>query len=163
MSVGRICVREVDTADLDESASNAAGRMHQRAVGALVIVNDVAEPIGIVTDRDLVSRVLATGRIPTETSLGEIMTPAPKTVAEETPIESAIAIMRSGRFRRLPVVDHDNKLVGLVTLDDILMLLAEEFVQIGGLLARETPRGIIEEEEISPTGFRRLQNPAIHK
>ena len=130
------------------------------AVGALVVVNDAAQPIGIVTDRDLVSRVLAKGRIPTETSVVEIMTPAPKTVSEQTPIESALAIMRSGRFRRIPVVDHDNKLVGLVTLDDILMLLAEEFVQIGGLLERETPRGVIEDRDVSPPGVRRLQNPA---
>ena len=125
----------------------------------LVVVNEDAKPVGIITDRDLFP-LLLTVRNPTETSLSEIMTPAPKTVSEETPIESALAIMRSGRFRRLPVVDHDNKLVGLVTLDDILMLLAEEFVQIGGLLERETPRSVIEDRDSSSTGVRRFRNPA---
>jgi len=53
---------------------------------------------------------------------------------------SARSLMRSGGFRRLPVVDLDRKLVGIVTLDDILMLLAEEFTEVGRLLGRETPR-----------------------
>ena len=144
MSVGRICVREVDTATLYESAAVAAERMHQRAVGTLVVVNDACQPIGIVTDRDLVTRVLAKCLNPTSTLLREVMTFGPKTVSEEASLESALAIMRCGRFRRVPVVDHQNKLVGLVTLDDILMLLAEEFTDIGRLLERETPRAVID-------------------
>jgi CBS domain-containing protein len=139
MSVGQICVREVDTANPDESVAAAAERMHQRAVGTLVVVNGADQVVGIITDRDLMSRVLAKGRVPTETSLGEVMTVSPKTVSEQTSIESALLIMRSGRFRRIPVVDRENRLVGLITLDDILMLLAEEFTQIGRLLTRETP------------------------
>lgn len=158
MSVGRICVREVDTANLDESVAVAAERMHQRAVGTLVVVNDADQVVGIVTDRDLVSRVLAKGRNPTETSVGEVMTVGPKTVSEQTSIESALLIMRSGRFRRIPVVERDNKLVGLITLDDILMLLAEEFTQIGRLLTRETPRAVIENSSVA--GVTRLQSEA---
>jgi CBS domain-containing protein len=84
------------------------------------------------------------------------MTVGPKTVSEQTSIESALLIMRSGRFRRIPVVERDNKLVGLITLDDILMLLAEEFTQIGRLLTRETPRAIIENS--AQTGIARLQS-----
>ena len=144
MSVGRICVREVDTANPEETVATAAKRMHERAVGTLVVVNDSDQVVGIVTDRDLVSRVLAKGRNPTETSVGQVMTVGPKTVSGETSIESALMVMRSGRFRRIPVVERDNKLIGLITLDDILMLLAEEFTQIGRLLTCDTPRAIIE-------------------
>jgi CBS domain-containing protein len=132
----------VDTATFDESAEVAAERMHQRAVGTLVVVNDAAQPIGIVTDRDLVTRVLAPGRIASDTQLREVMTAAPKTIFENDSIESALTLMRRGNFRRVPVVDSSNKLVGLVTLDDILMLLAEEFSDIGNLLERETPRAV---------------------
>lgn len=160
MSVGRICVREVDTVTPDEPASVAAERMRRRAVGTLIVVDDVARPVGIVTDRDLMSRVIAAGRSPTETSVREVMTPAPRTVSEQTPIESALSLMRSGCFRRLPVVDHDHKLVGLITLDDILMLLAEELAQVGQLLERETPRRVIEDQDLSPTGVARLPNEA---
>jgi CBS domain-containing protein len=144
MSVGRICQREVDLADLNESVQAAAERMHQRTVGLLVILNDAKHPIGIVTDRDLAIRVVAGGKDPYTTLVGHVMTPEPKTVSEETPIESALSLMRSGGFRRLPVVDQNGKLVGLVTLDDILMLLAEEFTDVGRLLARETPRAAAE-------------------
>ncbi|HVT27294.1 MAG TPA: CBS domain-containing protein [Lacipirellulaceae bacterium] len=158
MSVGRICVREVDTAEPGESVAVVAQRMHQRAVGTLVVVNDVSQVVGIVTDRDLVSRVLAKNLSPAETEVREVMTIAPKTVFEETSIESALLIMRSGRFRRIPVVDRKDRLLGLVTLDDVLMLLAEEFTQIGRLLNRETPQAVIEDQNSS--GLARLENDA---
>ena len=145
MSVGRICVREVDLAKQAETAWQAAERMHQRAVGTLVVLNDAQEPIGIVTDRDLVERVLAAGLDPNTTVVGDVMTHAPTTVPEDASIESALSLMRSGRFRRLPVVDAEGKLIGLLSLDDVLMLLAEEFTQIGNLLERETPRGVAAE------------------
>ena len=156
MSIGRICVREVDTARPDESVAIVASRMHQRAVGALVVTNDAGQVVGIVTDRDLVARALAKGLSPTETSVCDVMTENPKTISEWAQIESALTMMRSGKCRRLPVVDRDNKLVGLVTLDDILMLLAQEVSQVGGLLRRETPRAVIEEQDFA--GISRLQN-----
>jgi CBS domain-containing protein len=156
MSVGRICVREVDTAEPDESVAVAAQRMHQRAVGTLVVVNDESQVVGIVTDRDLVSRLLAKGSNPFETAVRDVMTMAPKSVYEETPIETALLTMRTGRFRRLPVIDRSHRLLGLVTLDDVLMLLAEEFTQIGRLLKRETPQAVVENNNIS--GISRFQN-----
>jgi CBS-domain-containing membrane protein len=61
-------------------------------------------------------------------------------INEETPIECAIAMMRSGGFRRLPVVNQAGKLAGIVTLDDILALFAEDFVDVGLLLDKEAPR-----------------------
>jgi CBS domain-containing protein len=158
MSVGRICVRQVDTAQPEESVAIVAQRMHQRAVGTLVVVNNASQVVGIVTDRDLVSRVLAKGRNPLETTVRDVMTMAPKMVSEETPIESALLTMRTGRFRRLPVVGRADELLGLLTLDDVLMLLAEEFTQIGRLLKRETPQAVVESQDIS--SISRLQSEA---
>lgn len=145
MSVGRICVREVDLADPDESAWRAAERMHQRAVGTLVVLNGTNEPIGIITDRDLVERVMAANKDPGTTAVSEVMTPDPHTVRDDTSIEAALSLMRSGGFRRLPVVDGGGQLVGLLSLDDVLMLLAEEFAQIGQLVERETPRSVAQQ------------------
>ena len=142
MSVGRICVRDVDFADAQETVWQAAERMRQRAVGTLVILNDVREPVGMLTDRDLTERVLAERRDPIATRVRDVMTRKPSTVAEDASIGSALGLMRSGRFRRLPVVDRDGKLVGLLSLDDILMLVAEEFQEIGQLLENETPCGV---------------------
>ena len=59
MSVGRICMRDVDAASCDESALVAARRMRDRNVGTLVVVNDRNEPMGLLSDRDLALRVIA--------------------------------------------------------------------------------------------------------
>ena len=138
MSVGRICVRDVDTAEPHESVLAAAERMQERGIGSLIVLNAAQQPIGIVTDRDLTARVLARRRIPTQTPISEVMTSGPTTTSEDASIESGLALMRSGGFRRLPVVDRDGKLVGLLSLDDVLTLLAEEFNLIGQLLGRGT-------------------------
>jgi CBS domain-containing protein len=140
MSIGRICIREVDVAEPQESVLIAARRMHDRKVGALVVVNKAREPVGIVTDRDLTVRVLAEGLNAEQTPLAEVMTRPARSVPEATPIEEAVRLMRRGAFRRLPVVNDSGKLSGMVTLDDILDLLTEEFREIGGVLAEETPR-----------------------
>ena len=150
MSVGRICTRYVDLADADETVQAAARRMYERQVGTLVILNPAKEPIGILTDRDLVVRVLARGEDPRQAQVGEVMTKDSKTVSERTPIEQALSLMRSGSCRRLPVVGDDGTLVGLVSLDDILSLLAEEFAQVGTLVEKEMPSG---------TGSTRLRRP----
>ena len=140
MSVERFCQRDVDTAGPDESAFQAAERMHQRTVGALVVVDESTAPIGIVTDRDLMVRVIAAERDPHTTAVREIMTPQPKTVLELTDIESVVALMQNGAFRRVPVVNDLGHLVGIITLDDILLLSSEGFTLVGRLLERETPR-----------------------
>jgi len=144
MSVGRICVREVDIASPEESAQAAAERMSSRAVGSLVVVDEARRPVGMLSDRDLTVRVLAKSKDPRQTKVGEIMTAAPETVKDDTPIEQALAVMRRGPCRRLPVVDVDGKLLGLLSLDDILDLLAEEFRDIGVLLQRESPPSPVE-------------------
>jgi len=144
MSAGKICVREVDTAEITESAQAAADRMNSRNVGSLIVLNPLKQPLGIVTDRDICVRVVAKGKDPYTTTIGDIMTLLPKTVQENTPIEQAISLMRGGPFRRLPVVDHAGELVGLLSIDDILDLLAEEFREIGALLKAERPEVLAE-------------------
>jgi signal-transduction protein with cAMP-binding, CBS, and nucleotidyltransferase domain len=114
--------------------------MHQRAVGTLVVVDSEKNPIGIVTDRDLVERVLAKGLDTNATTVDQVMTQPPATVSEQDAIEHAITVMRRERCRRLPVVDGDGQLVGLLSLDDVLQLLAEELTTVGELLERQTPQ-----------------------
>ena len=142
MSAGRICIRNVDIATIDESAQTAARRMKDRKVGTLVVLSSDSKPVGIVTDRDLALRVLAEGRDGTQTKVVEVMTPAPNTVRESTPIEDALRIMRAGAFRRVPVVNAEDHLVGLLALDDILELLAEELTDIGRLMHAEEPASL---------------------
>ena len=142
MSAGRICSREVDLAEPRKSAQVAAVRMNARNVGTLVVIDADRKPIGILTDRDLAMKILAHGKNPFQTTVGDVMTSCPQTIDEETSIEDAIGVMRTGPFRRLPVVDDDRQLVGLLSLDDVLSLLAEEFSQIGRMVEREGPAAL---------------------
>lgn len=144
MSVGRICARNVDVAQPEETAQVAARRMHSRSVGTLVVVSSSEEPIGILTDRDLTVRIVAEGRDPLATPIEEIMTRDPRTVNEDEPIESALAVMRAGPFRRVLVTDESGKLVGLLSMDDILSLLRQELNDIGELLHKESPQSLAE-------------------
>ena len=142
MSVGRLCIREVDLADPDEAVQWAARRMLDRNVGCLVVLGSAGEPLGILTDRDVALRVVAEGRDGGATKVAEVMTPTPDAIHEDLPLEMALSHMRAGPFRRLPVVDNDGKLIGLISLDDILDLLAEEFREVGSLLRQEGPRSL---------------------
>ena len=144
MSVGRICIREVDLADANESVQVAARRMNSRSVGTLVVLDDQSKPVGIVTDRDLAIQVVGKGLDSIETRVRDVMSETPACVSEDTPIETALAHMRAGPYRRLPVVDIAGKLVGLVSLDDILDLLSEEFNAIGQLIRNEAPSSLAE-------------------
>jgi len=139
MTVGRICTREVDVADPQESVKTAAERMSERNVGSLVVQNPAGEPIGMLTDRDIVVRLVA-GRMfdLKRTRVEDVMTVSPKVVSEKTSIEDALAVMRSGGFRRLPVVGREGKLLGIVSLDDVMELLANEIADVGKLLSSQS-------------------------
>jgi CBS domain-containing protein len=142
MSVGRICVREVDVAEPGETVQLAARRMNSRNVGTLMVLDKESRPVGIITDRDLAIRVVGEALDATTTSVAEVMSRAMVSVHEETPIEEALCRMRAGPYRRLPVVDDDGQLVGVVSLDDIIDLLSEEFAEIGRLLRKESPASL---------------------
>jgi CBS domain-containing protein len=142
MSVGKICHRDVDLADTQESVWKAAERMLQRNVGTLVILDSREQPLGIITDRDLVTRVMAANKNPHTTTVGEIMTIDPATIRENTSIEVALGRMQGGVCRRMLVVDEDGRLVGVLSLDDVMLLLGEEMSEIVRLLERETPRAV---------------------
>jgi CBS domain-containing protein len=145
MSAGKICVRSVDTAAADESVQVAAERMAARNVGSLIVLDNLAQrPIGIVTDRDLAIKVVARGRNPYQTTVREVMSAQMQTIDEAISLEDALAVMRRGPYRRLPVVNEGGALVGVLSLDDILALLAEEFGQIGRLLEQENPSALVE-------------------
>lgn len=141
MSAGKICCREVYLADPVESVRAAAQRMFEQGIGSLLIVNEARQPVGVVTDRDIATRVVAPGRSPDTTLVRDVMTRAPRTVREQTPIEDVLTAMRGWGVRRLPVVTPEGQLVGLVTFDDVVDLLAEEMADVGQILARQKPEG----------------------
>lgn len=144
MSIKSIMSSSPDFAEPQETAFAAAVRMRQRAVGSLIVINEAYAPIGIVTDRDLVERVLAAGKDPESTTIADIMTVSPTSIAESESIARALQLMREHSFRRLPVEDELGRVCGVVSLDDILASFAEQCQGIAQLLKSESPRGIAE-------------------
>ncbi len=121
MAVSQVCRRDVDLVDPDESAWAAAERMLRREVGSLVVLDQERRPVGIITHRDLVVHVMATERSPRTTRVREIMTSPVRTIQEHRGVAQAYCLMRSSSVDYLPVVDVHGKLVGILTLDDILV------------------------------------------
>jgi CBS domain-containing protein len=117
------------TTSHDDTVEHAARVMRDRGVGCL-IVKDVGKPSGIVTDRDLVVRVLARGIDPASARVGDFVTYDPVKVSLTDGIETATERMRSHGVRRLPIVDEHGDVVGIVTADDLLVLLGGEIACI---------------------------------
>jgi CBS domain-containing protein len=140
MSAGTICRRDVCVAELSDSVRSAAQRMRDHDVGTVVVRDERGRPAGVLTDRDIALRVVAEDRDPVATPVVEVMTVVPKCVREEATVESVLALMRAVGCRRIPVIGRDDELVGLISLDDVLELLAEEFGTIGRLVRAEPPR-----------------------
>lgn len=140
MPISEVCNREVIIARRDETALEAAKLMRERNVGTLVVVDEcdgIRVPVGIVTDRDLVVEILAPEVDPTFIRIGDIMRPDLAKVIGSCGVFEAIQYMRGKGVRRLPVVDDDGGLQGIVTLDDLLSLLAEEFGALARLVEHE--------------------------
>jgi len=133
MTVGRACTRIVVTAHPEETAQAVAQRMVQYDVGMLVIV-EAQRPVGVITDRDLVLRVMAKGLRPEACTISTAMTANPVCVSENTALEDAIALMRGYQIRRLVVVNDKKELVGVLSLDDLLLLLGAEQEALAGLM-----------------------------
>ena len=125
MSIERFCTRNVVTVHPSATVATAAARMATENGGALVVVDD-HKPVGIVTDRDLVLRVLAKGHAADTTEVRDVMTSDPVCISADASLEGAISRMKSHRFRRLIVVNKAQEVVGIMALDDILALLVEE-------------------------------------
>jgi len=135
MSCGALCVRSVQVATSGESVLAASRRMAEAGVGSVVVLGDTQRPVGIVTDRDVAVRCVAAARDPATTTLAEVMTAPVTCVYEATPLEEALARMAGAHTRRLVVVDAQERLVGILALDDMLELLAEEAASIGRIVA----------------------------
>ncbi|RFC36217.1 MAG: CBS domain-containing protein [Candidatus Nitrotoga sp. LAW] len=140
MPIGEICNREVVVAWRNDTALEASRLMRQHHVGNVLVVDDhngVQVPVGIVTDRDLIMEIMAPELDGATITVGDIMSRELVTVKESTGVFEAIQYMRQKAVRRLPIVDESGGLVGILTLDDLLELLSEEFHEIAKLVRNE--------------------------
>ncbi|MHB1216075.1 MAG: CBS domain-containing protein [Thiobacillus sp.] len=143
MAVGKICNHDVVVAAQTLSVRDAAELMRVHHVGDLVVIdadNGHRRPVGIVTDRDVIVEVVAAGVNPEALTVADIMTPELATVRESEGVFEALRHMRDKGVRRMPVVDREGGLVGILTLDDLLSLLAEEMTEMAKLVSHERQR-----------------------
>ena len=143
MRVGEFCNREVVIIDQESSVTNAAQVMRQYHVGDVIIVNEQHGknmPTGILTDRDIALEIVAKGTDPESISVRDAMSFELVMVDEEDDLLRVIELMRDNGIRRVPVVDSDQALVGILTVDDILDVLSEVFVDIVHLVDSQRRR-----------------------
>ena len=104
----------------DDMVMDAVKAMSEKNYGAIVIIDGVQKPIGIVTERDFMRRLLLNNLDPNTTPLSRIMTSDLRVVTENDKIVECIRMMSNERFRHLPVVDQEGKLVSLVSQGDFV-------------------------------------------
>lgn len=143
MSVGEVCNRDVVVVKKSESALDAALLMRRFHVGDLVVIEEEGGqriPVGIVTDRDIVIEAVAEDVNCRELTVGDIMSTDLVTVNEDEDVIDTVKMMRANGIRRVPVVDGSGVLVGIVTVDDLIELLAEVLDDLTKLIRREQKR-----------------------
>ena len=124
MSLGAVLAHRSVTVGPEESLAKAARLMEQENVGAVVVVKQ-HRPVGIITDRDLALAICLHGAAPRDPVQKRMMSPV-DTIREDQGIYDATRKMMELAVRRLPVVDEDGQLVGIVSIDDLLSLLSRE-------------------------------------
>lgn len=143
MTIGEICSRVVVLARKGTPLVSAAKLMREHHVGSLVVVEEDERgriPVGIVTDRDFVVEVMAADLDYRQLTAGEIMSGELITAREEDNVLDTLQVMRRRGVRRMPVVTATGALAGIVTIDDLLEIVAEELNDVVKAISSEQSR-----------------------
>ena len=143
LTVGEICTRSVTIAFRSTPLNGAARLMRQNHVGSLVVVEETGGMrvvVGILTDRDIVTAVVAADLEPATLRTEDVMSTDLITAREDDSLIDLVRSMRRKGVRRVPVVGAQGELVGLATLDDVLDALSQELSQLVGAIASEGKR-----------------------
>lgn len=143
MQLKDLCVLDVACCTPDITVTAAARLMREYHTGDLVVIDNAdeeREPIGIVTDRDIVVEVLARERDPGKTTVGEIMSRQLVVASGSEDVWQALQRMVAHGVRRIPVLDDEQCVLGIVTLDDMLRVHAEQANSIAHIVSKEQSR-----------------------
>jgi predicted transcriptional regulator len=143
MKVGEFCNREVIIIERQESALDAAKLMRVHHVGDVIVVDKSdtgVTPIGILTDRDIVIEIVAKAIDPGSVTAGDAMSYDLVTAREEDDLMETIKIQRSRGIRRIPIVNEQGELVGILAVDDVLEIITEQLSDLVGLVTMERHR-----------------------
>lgn len=145
MIVGNLCKTDVVTTDAEQTVAAAARLMREKHVGMLVVV-EAGEakpdlmPIGVLTDRDIVTAVVATDADARTLKVGDVMTRHPLLAGESHSVEGTLRHMRDAGIRRAPVIGPRGQLTGVLSLDDVTGQLASQLSDVAGAFSNELER-----------------------
>lgn len=142
MNVGQVYQPSAVTVRTFDELTRAAELMRDKHVGYLVVVepsvgDGLSRPVGVLTDRDIVVTVVARRSDPRTLRVGDVMTQHAVTVTDTDSIDRALQEMRRIGVRRLPVVGRRGELVGVLSLDDVLNVVAGELQNVAGSIRNE--------------------------
>lgn len=143
LTTGEICTRSVTIAFRTTPVDGAARLMRDNHVGCLVVVDEVEGRrivVGVLTDRDIVTAVVARGLDASTLTVDDVMTTDLVTSREDDSLIDLMRSMRRKGVRRIPVVGGLDELIGVVTLDDVLGVLSEELGLLVGTVDSEGKR-----------------------
>jgi CBS domain-containing protein len=127
MFVKEVMKKDVKIISSNATVHEAAQKMTQNHIGCLIVVNETLE--GIVTERDILNKIVATGRDPKQVNISEIMTKNVITISPDQDIEVACELMAKHRIKRLPVVLGD-EVLGIITSTDVVAILSHVVKEI---------------------------------
>ena len=110
---------QVSTVNPTASVSEVVEVLAERRIGAVLVMDTDEQMLGIVSERDIVRALAANGARTLEMTSGQLMTRAVQVAHPSTTVDQAMQIMTAGRFRHLPVIDHDT-LIGLISIGDVV-------------------------------------------
>lgn len=138
LKVEDVMIKDVIAVDAVSTVKEAVEIMNKHEIGCLVVIEQ-NKLVGILTERDILKRVLTVTKNPEKTKVGEIMTTRVLTVSPATDLEEAAKLMFESNVKKLPVVS-EGKLVGLVTLTDLARFQPEIIRLLRRLIGENTPK-----------------------
>lgn len=143
MKLQDLCELDVVCCTRELTIAAASRLMRERHAGDLVVVeelDDEREPVGVITDRDIVVEVLARDKDPRTTTVGEIMSKHVVIASESEDSTLALQRMAAHGVRRVPIVDDQRRVIGIVSLDDLLRQHAEQASQLLDVVTKQQTR-----------------------
>lgn len=140
MKLKDLCVLDVATCTPNHTISVAAQLMREHHTGDLVVIDDgdeEQEPVGMITDRDIVIEVVALGRDPAKTLVGDVMSSRTVVASESEDVEDALERMAAHGVRRIPILNDSRCVAGIFAFDDLLRVHAQQATRLLDVITKE--------------------------
>jgi len=138
LKIENVMVVDVVTVEAEVTVREAVELMNRNEIGCLVVVDKEEKPVGIITERDLLKRVLANRKDPVRTRVKDIMSKPLVTGTPHMDIEAAVRLMFKHKIKKLPIVEN-GQLVGLVTLTDLVRFQPQIIRTLKELSSQQLP------------------------